>query len=48
MQNQEIIIRNYYEDGYRKRAACICVRSKNEDEVNNGDVKLTNFILIRL
>ncbi len=33
MINQERIERNYYEDGYRKRAACICVRNRNEDEI---------------
>ena len=33
MMKQEIVERNYYEDGYRKRAACICFRNRNEDEI---------------
>lgn len=27
--------RVYDEEGYRRRAACICVRSESETEVNN-------------
>jgi hypothetical protein len=34
MQSKENNKRCYYDDGFRMRAACVCVRNDKEDEVN--------------
>ena len=37
MLNQDYLVkRYYYDDGFKKRSACICVRNKEENEVETA------------
>ena len=33
-------LRFFDHDGYRPRAACICIRNENEDQVNSSSMKI--------